>query len=262
MPEDACERDVYWAYTRGAAPKISVYARAFWEVVERGNHHESRLNLCPGGELSMVTTHGLAVLLLESGAEGFTYGAVASGPEEESVGCLMSPELPLGMLELFAKSAKGLPRQCKKAKESTIDKQAKIFQDGFAALGKNPLATGAGKTAEDGMDGGTSNEGSGGDWSPDSEADVSDGADGYGDAPIKLAAPVADLAVVPPVDKHVFIWLVRTARCAACTGCTRRIEAWELRMLFHPHPKEVRSPRPTEMGHSLVDIFPFGRRMH
>ena len=162
----------------------------------------------------MVTTHGLAVLLLESGAESFTHGTVTSGPKEESIGCIMSPELPLEMLELCAKSAKGLPGQCKKAKESIIDKQAKFFEDGFAALGKNPLATGAGETAEDGTDGGTSNEGSGGDCSPDAEADVAstaplldhialegaDGANGYGDAPIKLAAPVADLAVAhcPP----------------------------------------------------------------
>ena len=102
----------------------------------------------------MVSTHGLAVRLLESGAEGFAHGAVASGPEEESVGCIMSPELPLEMLELFSKSAKGLPRQCKKSKERIIDKQAKFFEDGFVALGKKPLATGAGERAEDGVDGG------------------------------------------------------------------------------------------------------------
>ena len=163
----------------------------------------------------------------------------AGGPEEESIGCIMSPELPLEMLELFSKSAKGLPRQCKKAKERIIDEQAKLFEDGFAALGKKPLATGAGERAEDGVDGGTNSEGSGGDCSPDTDADVAstaavldhialegaDGSDSDGDDPNKLAAPVAGLAVAPTVDTRVFIWLARTSRSATCGGCTRRIEA-------------------------------------
>ena len=239
MLEDACEMYVYCAYTRGAAPKISVYAIAHWELVKRRDHHESRLNLCPGGKLSMVSTHGLAVKLLESGAEGFAYGAVAGGPEEESIGCIMSPELPLEMLELFSKSAKGLPRHWKKARTRIIDEKAKFFEDGFAALGKQPLATGAGERAEDGVDGGTNSEGSGGDCSPDTDADVAstaavldhialegaDGSDSDGDAPNKLAAPVAGLAVAPTVDTRVFIWLARTSRSATCGGCTRRIEA-------------------------------------
>ena len=158
---------------------------------------------------------------------------------------------------MFAKSAKGLPRQCTKAKESTIDEQAKFFEDGFVALGKKPLATGAGERAEDGVDGGTNSEASGGDCSPDTDADVAntaavlghialegaDGSDGDGDAPNKLAAPVAGLAVAPTVDTHVFIWLAHTSRSATCGGCTRRIEAWEFRMLFHPDPKTVQDRR-------------------
>ena len=141
------------------------------------------------------------------------------------------PELPLEMVELFAKSAKGLPRQCKKAQESIIDEQVKFFEDGFVALGKKPLATGGGERAEDGTDGGASNEASNGDCSPDTDTDVAstaavldhialegaDGSDGDVDAPNKLAAPT--------VDTHVFMWLARASRSATCGGCTRRIEA-------------------------------------